>query len=47
VIDSNGELGRQLLRSQAAAVKEALQWFAHHPPTDEPDHHLDTKTEAR
>jgi hypothetical protein len=32
VIDSNGELGRQLLRRQAAAVKEALQWFAHHPP---------------
>jgi len=47
VIDSNGELGRQLLRRQAAAVKDALQWFAHHPPTDEPDQHLDTKTEAR
>jgi hypothetical protein len=39
VIDSNGQLGKELLRRQASAVKEALQWFADHPPTDEPDHH--------
>jgi hypothetical protein len=46
VIDSNGQLGKELLRRQASAVKEALQWFADHPPTDEPDHHDDTETEA-
>lgn len=46
VIDSNGQLGKELLRKQAAVVKEALQWFADHPPTGEPDHHDDTETEA-
>lgn len=46
VIDSNGQLGKELLRRQAAAVKAALQWFADHPPTDEPDHQDDAETEA-
>jgi hypothetical protein len=46
VIDSNGQLGKELLRRQAAVVREALQWFADHPPTGEPDHQDDTETEA-
>jgi hypothetical protein len=46
VIDSNGQLGKELLRRQAAVVKEAFQRFADHPPTDEPDHQDDTETQA-
>jgi hypothetical protein len=46
VVDSNGELGKQLLGRQAATVKEALQWFADHPILDEPDHREDTDTEV-
>ena len=46
VIDSNGQLGKELLHRQAAVVKEALQWFAGHPPAGEPDHHDGTETEA-
>jgi hypothetical protein len=46
VIDSNGQLGKELLRRQAAVVRQALQWFADHPPADERDHHDDTETEA-
>ena len=46
VIDSDSRLGTELLRRQAAAVREAVQWFADHPPTGEPDHHDDTETEA-
>jgi hypothetical protein len=32
VVDSNGQVGKDRLRQQAAAVREALQWFAGHPP---------------
>jgi hypothetical protein len=46
VIDSNAQLGKELLRRQAAVVREALQWFADHRPTDEPGHQHDTETEA-
>ena len=46
VLDSNGQLGKELLRRQAAAVKGALQWFADHPATDESDHQGDAETEA-
>jgi hypothetical protein len=46
VIDSNGQLGKELFLRQAAAVKEAFQRFADHPPIDEPDHQDDTETEA-
>jgi hypothetical protein len=46
VIDSNGQLGKELLRRQAAAVKAALQRLADRPPTDEPDHQDDAETEA-
>jgi hypothetical protein len=45
VINSNGQFGKKLLRRQAAVVKEALQWFAAHPPTDEPNQD-DSETEA-
>jgi hypothetical protein len=46
VIDSSGQLGKELLRRQAAVVRQALQWFADRPPTDGPDHHDDTETQA-
>ena len=46
MIDGNGLLGKELLRRQAAAVKEALQWFADHPPATEPDHQDETEPEA-
>jgi hypothetical protein len=47
VIDGNGLLGKELLRRQAAAVKEALQWFADHPPGDKPKRQDETEPEAR
>jgi hypothetical protein len=28
------------------STRDALQWFADHPPADEPNHHDDTQTEA-
>ncbi len=46
VIDSDSQLGKELLRRQAAAVREALRWFADHPPTHEPNHEADTETET-
>jgi hypothetical protein len=46
VVDSNGELGKQLLRKQAAAVREALQWFADHPPPSDEDRQDDPETKA-
>lgn len=46
VIDSDSQLGQELHHRQAAIVKEALQWFADHPPTDVPDHHHDHGTDA-
>jgi len=46
VIDSNGQLGKEMLPRQAAVVRQALQWIADHPPTDGPDHPGDTDTEA-
>ena len=46
VIGSASQLGKELLRRQAAAVREALQWFADHPPTDEPDDEADPETAA-
>ena len=30
----DGELGRELLLRQAAAVRDALRWFADNPPTE-------------
>jgi hypothetical protein len=30
----DGELGRELLQRQAAAVREALRWFAENPPAE-------------
>jgi hypothetical protein len=36
VIDSDSQLGKERLRRQAAAVRQALQWFADHPPTANP-----------
>jgi hypothetical protein len=46
VIDGNGLLGKELLRRQASAVKDALQWFADHPPDNEPQHQDETEPEA-
>nr|WP_193599462.1 hypothetical protein [Micromonospora purpureochromogenes] len=31
----DGQAGKELLKRQAAAVREALQWFADHPPDEE------------
>ena len=46
IVDSNGQLGKQLLRKQAAAVREALQWFADHPPPSAGDRQDDHETKA-
>lgn len=46
VIDSNGQLGKELFRRQGAVVREALQWFADHPPIGKHDHQDDAETEA-
>jgi hypothetical protein len=43
VIDGDSQLGKELLRRQAAAVREALQWFAAHPSTHELNHEADTE----
>ena len=43
----NGELGKQLLRKQAAAIREALQWFADHPPPSNKDRQDDPETRAQ
>jgi hypothetical protein len=32
VVDSNGQFGKELRRRQGSAVRQALQWFADHPP---------------
>jgi len=37
-IDDNGLLGNELLRRQAAVVREAVPWFADHPPATGTDH---------
>jgi len=37
IIDGATTFGRELHRRQAHAVRDALQWFADHPPDDEPD----------
>lgn len=46
VVDSNGQVGKDLLRRQAAAVREALQWLADHPPPRDDDRQHGTQTEA-
>ena len=46
VVDNSGQLGKELLRRQGAAVREALQWFADHPPPDDAERQDDTETEA-
>jgi len=46
VIGNDSEVGNELRRRQAAAVRETVQWFADHPTTDEPNHETDTETRA-
>ena len=41
VIDTGNPLSRQLLRKQALAVREALQWIADNPPTDQTEADID------
>ncbi|MEU0547632.1 hypothetical protein [Micromonospora sp. NPDC005979] len=45
VVDSNGQLGKELLQRQGAAVREALQWFADHPPPSDAERQDDTENE--
>jgi hypothetical protein len=36
IVDGATTLGRERHRRQARAVRDALQWFADHPPNGEP-----------